>query len=251
MKDNQEDRHGGRLVFSEQPGEFGGNQERLINRWYNGDAQTREALRVAVNSLFQKQLPDERIIRFLTRIKQEGCGFVAATNIILARYENRRKEFEQHFGVPYLTHQGKVNFEGLLLKFYFEQNDWHYLFNSSLRVKIPYPGLRAGDLKRSLFHFSQKYGEQVKGNWLLGATQEKIKKVLDSGELITMTSYFFKMNLIAPKFAKYQNNAIGFHTVILLSYHEEKQCFIASSWGKKYELYHLPKGSVFYKYTMS
>ncbi|TLG80693.1 hypothetical protein [Vagococcus zengguangii] len=236
------------VVFSDRRGQFGADQGRPLAIWKGQNGQLKACIEQQLEALFRQELTSEDIQRFLTEVHQEGCGFAAATTIIMQKYEQNPALYEVAYGFPYFKNGQRVDFISLLLDFYFTQNNWHHLPHTSLRFKLRHPGIKAGDIRMNVYRYTKEHGEPIKGKWLWWPSPYQIRQELNQGKIVTMTSYLTHMRLISPRDAVYQDKKINFHTVMLVGFNEETQRFIVSSWGDYYELDRLPWLSSFFSY---
>ena len=236
------------VVFSNQRGRFGADQGRPLAIWKSQNRQLKERMERQLEELFRQKLSSEDIQLFLTEIHQEGCGFAAATTIIMQKYVQHPELYEIEYGFPFYKRGEQVDFVSMLLDFYFTQNNWHHLPHTPIRFKLRHPGIKAGDIRMNLYRYTKAHGLAVKGKWLGWPSTYRIKQELGRGKIVTMTSYLSHMHLISPTDASYQNKKINFHTIMIVGCNEKTQRFIVSSWGDAYELEKLPLFSSFFSY---
>ena len=236
-------------VYQDDGYHYGGNQSSLKDRWET-TPQVRGQLTAAVNATRKKAFTATEISAYLTKIEAQGCGYVAATNIILTHYQKREKAFEKAFKIPYYTKQGRPNFEGLLLAFYGAERHRRLLPWLHCHVWLPYPGVRARDLQGNIYAFTARAGAPLRGIKLPSrlATSNGVQSALKAGRQVVLTAYFGQMQLIAPSNAGYQGQEIRFHTVVITGYDTQRQQLVVSSWGRKYYLARVPQGSTVYLY---
>lgn len=229
-------------VFSDQRGRYGGKQEALIALWSQGTAREKNNLRQLIKHAIKKELADEDIGTFLNKLKNEGCGFVAGTSIILAHYEKKQLQhkFNQDYGINFYTTDGNVNFSELLLRFYQQERYRRHIPLTTLQFPLPYPGVRASDLRVNILRFSQQHGQPIIGRCLRGISQARLRNQLAQDKIIALTCYFSQLTLISCQPNWYGNSQINFHTVMITGYDENAEKFIVSSWGNKYYLASLP-----------
>ena len=237
-----------RRVFSDQRGRFGADQGRPLMIWKGQNHQLKACIEKQLEELFRQKLSAEEIQRFLTEIHQEGCGFAAATTIIMQKYAQNPELYEVVYGFPFFKRNQQVDFVSMLLDFYSTQNNWHHVPHTPIRFKLRHPGIKAGDIRMNLYRYTKEHGQAIKGKWLGWPSAYRIQKELAQGKIVTMTSYLTHMHLISPLEAKYQDKKINFHTVMLVGFNEETQRFVVSSWGDYYELAYLPLFSSFFSY---
>ncbi|MGX6962148.1 hypothetical protein [Vagococcus xieshaowenii] len=235
-------------VFRSIRGQFGADQGRPLAIWKDNHSVLKDRMATQLEGLFRRELTEEEIRYFLTEIHQEGCGFAAATTIILQKYAKQPALYEIAYGFAFYKERQRVDFVSLLLDFYYTQNNWHHLPHTSLRFKLRHPGIRAGDIRMNLYRYTKEHGLAIKGKWLSWPSRHRLIKALRSGKIITMTSYLTKMQLMAPEEVSYHHQQINFHTVMLVDFNEVTQRFVVSSWGDYYELERLPSFSTFFAY---
>ncbi|MGC6769879.1 hypothetical protein [Enterococcus sp. LJL51] len=243
-------------VFGDTLGKFGADQGSLANRLKKlledevGGATPKirqkakediEELLVMAERVTGVKRNKEELFNYFSKLKSEGCGYAAATNIILLKYKGREAAFKNDYGISYYTSDGMTNFEELLLSFYYQENDWRDLPFTTKQLPLIHPGVMSGDLNSNIQHFTEKHGEIVVGKNLLFCGEEEIKNQLEAGKLITMTCYFTKMDLLSPEDAyDYEDESAKMHTVMITGYDQDKKQFIVSSWGRKYYLNTIP-----------
>ena len=236
------------IVFSKRPGQFGADQGRPLAVWKGPQRVLKERMENQLEWLYKRELTSQEITKILKEIHEEGCGFAAATTIILEHYQTSPELYEIIYGFPFYQLNGNVDFISLLLDFYYTQNNWHQVPHTRLRFKLKHPGIRAHDIQMNLHRYTKEKGQAIKGRWLAFPTRKQLIKQLNANKIITMTSYFSSMLLIAPEEASYPTQRIKFHTVMLVGVNPKTQRFIVSSWGEHYELACLPLFSSFFSY---
>lgn len=236
------------LVFKNQNGQYGADQGRLFWLWEHGSERQKQEIKVWLEKLVGKELSDTYVYFYLKKLYQEGCGYAAAVDVLLHRYQDNPERFEELYHLPYMAKYGRVNFDEVLLNFYHEQDDLRKIPFIQAQIKVPYPGVRAGDLRYNLEEFTRARGELIKGKRLVYWYEDLLRRYLNQGHLIVMTSYIEGMSLLAPDNASYSNYRIRFHSVVLTGYDIEKGKFTVSSWGKKYYLRFLPMTAIMFVY---
>lgn len=227
-------------VFSDKRGRYGADQGELLRKWETEQPAEQDDIRRLMTGVLGKKLADKEILCYLKRLNFQGCGFAAATNIILEKYAGRAAEFRWHYGINYYDEQSRVNFNELLPAFYHAENNWRHIPLTSIQFKFLYPGVRAGDLRVNIQAFSKRHGKEISGRWLWSGSALQTRNELAMGKLVTLTCYPNPMHLIAPENAGYKSVDSRFHTVTITAYDEDRQKFVVSSWGKKYFLAALP-----------
>lgn len=219
-------------VFDEDGnGVFGADQGSLQQKWDNdvNDEGDRERIRNMIEKVMGKKMSDEEIKEFLNNLNNEGCGYAAATNIILSEFAGREVEFKEKFGIDYYDKDGNVNFEELLLDFYYHQDNFG-------------PGAIGPRVKADIKNYCRDHDVDLTGNLNGIYTESEIKQQLSEGKLITMTCYIPGMKFEG------RDDPIDWHTVTIVGFDEVKGKFIISSWGNKYYLDELPKVADMYVY---
>lgn len=240
-----------REVFFDNGRDYGGNQSNLKYRWEEAPQQ-REQIKQLLLCATKKEWTDEALARFLTKLHMEGCGYVAATNIIMAKFYGREEAYESLFKKPYYLVDGRVNFDELLVEFYYQERTRRLLPFFNYYVQLPYPGVRGRDLHGNIHLFTKQRGRQIEGHKLPRYSRKRleqhIKDCLETEHFVILTTYFWPLVLISPIEKKYTNQQIRMHSVVITEYDQERQQFVVSSWGKKYYLAKLPMGVTCYAY---
>jgi len=98
-----------RPVFDES-GAYGGNQMSLTWNWVVMSAQE-QAVYAAIIRRYWPDLNDFQIRDVVYWMAAVGCGYMAATNTIMAHYADHPALFESLFGFPFYAPDGSVNFD--------------------------------------------------------------------------------------------------------------------------------------------
>lgn len=229
-------------------GSYGADQGRLERLWKNGTKAEKNRIRALVKNILGQDATDDEIASYLSDLNYEGCGYAAAVNIILLKYQGKPDQFESDYGMSYYDADGNVNFDELLLAFYSTEDDMRDLPFTTNQFWFPHPGVLAGDLQSNIQHFSKEHGNEISGDYNIIYSESEIREQLSDGKIITMTCLASKMTLVAPDGADYNNQESRMHTVVITGYDERVGKFVVSSWGNKYYLDSLPGIADMYVY---
>lgn len=214
-------------------------------------------------SRFPESLEEEDIKAYLDKLNSEGCGYAAATNIILLKYSGRKKEFEDKYGISYYDESGNVNFDELLLSFYLEENDKRNIPFTDIQFTLQHPGATGASICSNIEDYTSQYDEKIIGERIsitettsYGQSQnyrsetvvkpERIQDQLDEGKVVTVTCLGESMDLLYPSGNSYGKQ--NMHTVTIVGYDEGTGKFIVTSWGNQYLLDSLPTNAAYYAY---
>ena len=95
-------------------GEYGGYQGSPRENWTD------------VRDIVKKYHPEwsnRKIKKYLEKLNNEGCGYVAMVNTIFLKYKGREDEFEKTFGFPMYKEDGSLNYDALITDFYTSKDD--------------------------------------------------------------------------------------------------------------------------------
>ena len=97
------------------PGYYGGNQMLFGNLDSTERAEMYEIFRCNNPDI---ELTDAEFQNYLSRMSNEGCGYVAICNTIFQEYEGREAEFESTFGFPMRDENDNLNYLPLEMDMY-------------------------------------------------------------------------------------------------------------------------------------
>ncbi|MHC5216995.1 hypothetical protein ACYSNR_10015 [Enterococcus sp. LJL128] len=263
-------------VFGDTLGKFGADQgslaarlEELLKLETDGrNDQVRQAAKKDIEELLAMaervtgvKRTKEELFDYFSRLNSEGCGYAAATNIILLKHYGNEQEFKKKYGIDYYDSYGRVNFDELLLSFYALENDMRSLPFTDKQIKIPYDGSLGGAICSNIKDYALQHGDQIEGEKfnvpsepiahgvgkMVTLNSEAINRQLENGKVVTMTCLVESMHLLSSNQEDDPGN-VYFHTVIITGYDKERQQFVVSSWGEKYYLKNLPKAASYYTY---
>lgn len=90
-------------------GAYGGNQESPVTK--------SDELAYIVRRYYPDFTKDE-VEDYLTKLKTEGCGYVALINTIFNQFVGKEEEFEKTFGFPMYGEDGDLNYDAMITDFY-------------------------------------------------------------------------------------------------------------------------------------
>ncbi|MDR2665482.1 MAG: hypothetical protein LBC21_04300 [Oscillospiraceae bacterium] len=188
-------------------GTYGGAQNSPAAQW--------DDLAGIVRQYFPKKT-DREIKRFLEEFNTVGCGYVAISNTIFARYIGRADEFEATFGFPMYTESGELNFNAAMIDFYCSKG------------KIG-SGTTRESRERMWESYMREHGIAVDVYNCAKPTAGNYDSMARRGEII------MSMN---PLCLRNENGAYvdvrkGGHAVVVTGV-TESGLFIVSSWGQTY-----------------
>lgn len=105
-------------LFVEDPafdgeGTYGGNQSNPVNKYKDGSPDLEDIVRK-----YYPDFSDEDIEKYLKKLENEGCGYVALSNTLFKQYIGKEYEFEKTFGFPMYDKNGDLNYDALVTDFY-------------------------------------------------------------------------------------------------------------------------------------
>lgn len=200
-----------------------GNQADLLYRWQREleeEGESEEILRIKLiiqSSNPQFQLEDTaRFTTFLKKLAYEGCGYVAAVNIIFHFYHNKPLSFKKHYGFAIDDFN---RYERLLIDFYTKEKKrvfWH-------------PGLLSFEIARALRHYQKMHhAKQIQSRYLFG--KRALKQAVLSGYPVIVTT------LLPKCFSPKSSCGVSFHMHTFTVIGMKKDSYVVASWGKLYTM---------------
>jgi hypothetical protein len=188
-------------------GSYGGSQGSPSSQW--------EAVSDIVRRHFPK-MTDREIKQFLEEYNAVGCGYVAVSNTVFARYIGRADEFEETFGFPMYTKDGDLNFNAMMIDFYCSKG------------KIG-SGTTRTDRERMWESYMREHNIDANVINCVKPTAENYEETARRGEII------MSMNPLCLRDANgdYVDVRKGGHAVVITGV-TESGLFTVSSWGKIY-----------------
>lgn len=200
-----------------------GNQSDLLYRWQrelaeNGESE--EILRIKSMIRFSNphfELEDtDRFTNFLKKLAYEGCGYIAAVNIIFNLYHRDPRAFKQHYG--YAIDDWNA-YDRLLIDFYTKEKKrvfWH-------------PGLLSFEIAQALGHYQKLHqAKQLQSRYLFG--KEAMKQAVLAGNLVVVTT------VLPKRFAPKSSCGVSFHRHTFTVIGIKEGHYIIASWGMRYTL---------------
>lgn len=200
-------------AYANDPPYYGGNQSNAKKRWINGD---REELRKVVKKYYPKYT-DEEIEEFLIGMAAEGCGYMALTNTIFARFAGKEQEFEEIFGFPMCDENGNPNYDLVMVDLYCSEDN-----KNSEGTSI--------DSREDIWeNYLNDRGVKVDVVNHDKLTVEKFEELSTEGEIIVAV----RPIRLRDENGKMVDDRDGGHAMVVTGVTEDGM-LIVSSWGKKY-----------------
>jgi hypothetical protein len=188
-------------------GSYGGSQGSPAAQWAD------------VSDIVRRHFPkmtDKEIKKFLEEYNTVGCGYVAVSNTIFARYIGRADEFEETFGFPMYSGDGDLNFNAIMIDFYCSKG------------KIG-SGTTRADRERMWERYMREHNIDANVINTVKPTAKNYEEMARQGEII------MSMNPLCLRNANGHliDSRKGGHAVVITGI-TENGLFIVSSWGGTY-----------------
>lgn len=183
---------------------------------------------------YNKNCTYEQLVEKLTLLSTEGCGYVALVNSIFLRFYGQEEQFGDVFGFSMYDADGKLNFNDLLVDFYFATDNHNRFLGFDYYDSKEDKNYEKGygtTLETSKWRFEQymkKHGIRVKLE-LIKPRLYNIEEQLLKGPITVSVNptclYDVEGNLI--------HDAKGGHTMSVVGV-SNKGYVKVSSWGREY-----------------
>lgn len=105
-----------------------------------------------------ENLTDYEVQQLLEKISENGCGWIAAANMIFAEFEGNPEEFEKLFGFPMYDENGNLNYDQLVVDMYLSEQGQYHVGDDSPYGKAALLNAIYGHYDMNRDEFKQKYG---------------------------------------------------------------------------------------------
>ena len=187
---------------------------------------------------YYKDYTDSDIVKRVYRLKTEGCGYSALINTVFLRFYREPDRFERIFGYPMFRSDGMLNFDELLIDFYFAMDNhngflWFDRFNPKEDNK--YADGRGTSRSNRVWRFEtymKKYGVSVDVK-LITASPELLPGILEKGPVIVG----IEPTVLYDENGEKLLEAKGGHGMSVTGV-SENNLIRVSSWGREYYVKH-------------
>lgn len=215
----------------------------MLKEWSdpNTTAERKEEIRKMLRHVYgNSNMSDTEIKKRLSKMNDEGCSYVAATNSILNHYKDKKELFKQRFGIDYDTKDGKPNFDELLLYFYRDENDkktaeWWDVFHWGKEVYSPTDGVTPEQEDSNIETFLKDHGvNQVDMKQI---NPDQVQSELNAGSSVVLNAYSgSKIVLDNGETVELE----GGHAMSVIAVNPDGS-YVVSTWGHKATVY--PSGN--------
>ena len=187
---------------------------------------------------YYNEYTDSDIVNRIYRLKTEGCGYSALTNTIFLRFYREQDRFEKIFGYPMFRSDGKLNFDELLVDFYFAMDNhngflWFDRFNPKEDDKyVSGRGTSRFNRGWRFETYMKKHGVSVDVK-TVKASPELLPKILENGPVIVG----IYPTVLYDKNGEKTFEAKSGHGMSVTGV-SENNLIRVSSWGQEYYIKH-------------
>ncbi|KAA0119671.1 hypothetical protein FKX92_03810 [Streptococcus sanguinis] len=237
-----------RDIYKNMPkGDFGGDQSSPLSSYKYGSRDEKKRLEDIIKKYHPEIETEKDVIDYLTKLEDEGCGYVALINTLYSRYKGTEQEFENKFGFPmFIEKNGKKipNYNSAIVDLYASQDNHNnvFFFFDTYNTQEDESSIRgSGTTDQSREYRYERYLKdkgisvdvfQSEGVYPINSTVENYEKYKDQGEVLVRESegtVFYNMD--GTEFTKLN----GGHVVTITGVTDDGW-FIVSSWGHEYKL---------------
>lgn len=233
-----------RFSKSEESFEFKGNQSKLLREWSDAwRPPTNWAEIDRIKHMIQAANPNydwndnNKFGDFLVSLNSEGCGYVAAVNLLMNKYQNNPKGFKEKYGYDM---SDKNVYDKVLIDFYTKEKKQSELpipiiipgFDGGAYAKsINHPGLFSEEIERALLDYQGIHGDNDKVP-VEKIDTNKISDYVKNGKRVVVTT-------LIPDWANPPKSTTGetfdMHSFTIVGVAENGDLKI-ESWGESYDM---------------
>ena len=234
------------IVFDDD-GSYGGDQGAAKNLKKNSE-ERKEIEEIVKRNMADCDMPnDMNFSKYLQKMNNEGCGYVALVNTIFVYYQGREQDFEKTFGYSMYNQKGDLNYNLLIADIYSSTDnrengrynkygDYNRKEDGSRKDYDPWNdntgnGSNANKMQDCLDIFLSDKGFKSKVNhiWTGTMTASKLKDYTMKGESVLLS--YSNGNIYELNGKLHQH--IGSHRMVITGITEDGK-YIVSSWGEKF-----------------
>ena len=192
---------------------------------------------------------DKQLKKYLKKINDEGCGYVALVNMILCYFQDKPDEFYEKFGYPLRDEKGQLNYNKLLVDLYSSMDnrrtdgtldimhDYNRTEDGSVS-KYDYrndsTGIGTSPYERAYYaeEFLRRHGVEVTAVPQVPVTVENYNQIVSEGKHVVIS--YHDGNIYDEKGKKHYID--GGHAMYVTGVTDDGK-FIVSYWSEKYYIY--------------
>jgi hypothetical protein len=202
---------------------------------------------------YYPDMTDADVEKYLKKLNNEGCGYVAIVNTAFVNYEGREDDFKKTFGFEMYDENGEPNYNELLVDFYCDQDnhnkksflfwswdtvdkkedwDWKDLDNDGVETYDEYGfGTWPEQREYRWEQYCKDKGVEVNVINNVDVAQSNYEELSKNGMILISTANFYMYDENGVR----TSTEIGSHCMTLTGFTEDGK-YIVSSWGQKYTI---------------
>jgi len=223
-------------VFSDIPGEYGGNQSSLSQKWESMTPSDQQSI-INIILGYYPNLAGDDFKNVIGQMTKSGCGYIADVNSIMQHFANDPAGFQNKFGFPMYSPDGTVDFDLLFVDYWcFVQSSRGTDPTGNTKNNAPSGIFPTGDgyLKSFLQGHDVAITTQTK-DWPTLADFDRIGHTADTVTISCDPTILYSMNG-----GTVPEQAVAGHAMVVTGQGNDpsgRPYLIVSSWGEQYKLY--------------
>jgi hypothetical protein len=187
---------------------------------------------------YYSEYTDSDTVKRIHRLKTEGCGYSALINTVFIRFYREKDRFEKLFGYPMFRSDGMLNFDELLVDYYFAMDNhngflWFDRFNPKEDDKyVSGKGTSVFSRDWRFETYMKKHGVSVDVK-PIKASPEKLPEILEKGPVIVSIN----PTVLYDKNGEKMFEGKGGHCISVTGV-SDNNLIRVSSWGREYYIKH-------------